>query len=195
MQRIHQPGWNHRGILKFNPFHPNPLPTGSGGGGGGGWFWKTTWAVLYMSEKCQGKFKFFQGQGIVREFFDMSGKNEILQKCQGNVRKFYISACWNWDVWSRCFLFANFIKFSAPVPWGKFEFVSGNCLGILVSPKCLNPEFDHEIYSTVILSFPLIQEGQLGVVGSGNGVVYLTSPGRPTEIGLQLGKACYPCSR
>ena len=34
-----------------------------------------------------------------------------------------------------------------------------------------------------------------GVVGSGNGVVYLTSPGRPTEIGLQLGKACYPCSR
>ena len=26
-------------------------------------------------------------------------------------------------------------------------------------------------------------------------VVYLTSPGRPTEIGLQLGKACYPCSR
>ena len=34
-----------------------------------------------------------------------------------------------------------------------------------------------------------------GVVGSGNGVVYLTSPGRPTKIGLQLGKACYPCSR
>ena len=34
-----------------------------------------------------------------------------------------------------------------------------------------------------------------GVVGSGNGVVYLTSPGRLTEIGLQLGKACYPCSR
>ena len=21
------------------------------------------------------------------------------------------------------------------------------------------------------------------------------SPGRPTDIGLQLGKACYPCSR
>ena len=35
----------------------------------------------------------------------------------------------------------------------------------------------------------------VGVVGSGSGVVYLTSPGRPTEIGLQLGKACYPCSR
>ena len=23
----------------------------------------------------------------------------------------------------------------------------------------------------------------------------LMSPGRPTDIGLQLGKACYPCSR
>ena len=34
-----------------------------------------------------------------------------------------------------------------------------------------------------------------GVVGCGKGVVYLTSPGRPTDIGLQLGKACCPCSR
>ena len=35
----------------------------------------------------------------------------------------------------------------------------------------------------------------LGVVGWCEGVVYLMSPGRPTDIGLQLGKACYPCSR
>ena len=34
-----------------------------------------------------------------------------------------------------------------------------------------------------------------GVVGCGKGVVCLTSPGRPTYIGLQLGRACYPCSR
>ena len=34
-----------------------------------------------------------------------------------------------------------------------------------------------------------------GVVGWCEGVLYLTSPGRPTDIGLQLGKACYPCSR
>ena len=33
------------------------------------------------------------------------------------------------------------------------------------------------------------------VVGCGEGVMYVTSPGRPTEIGLQFGKACYPCSR
>ena len=31
-----------------------------------------------------------------------------------------------------------------------------------------------------------------GVVGWCEGAVYLTSPGRPTDIGLQLGKACYP---
>ena len=34
-----------------------------------------------------------------------------------------------------------------------------------------------------------------GVVGCGEGVVYLTSPGCPADIGLQLGKACYPCSK
>ena len=38
------------------------------------------------------------------------------------------------------------------------------------------------------------QRGRRGV-GWCEGVVYLTSPGRPTDIGLQLGKACYPCSR
>ena len=35
----------------------------------------------------------------------------------------------------------------------------------------------------------------LGMVGCGEGVVYLTSPGHPTDIGLQLGKGSYPCSR
>ena len=34
-----------------------------------------------------------------------------------------------------------------------------------------------------------------GVVGWCESVVYLTPPGRSTDIGLQLGKACYPCSR
>ena len=33
------------------------------------------------------------------------------------------------------------------------------------------------------------------VVGWYEGVMYLMSPGRPADIGLQLGKACYPCSR
>ena len=33
-----------------------------------------------------------------------------------------------------------------------------------------------------------------GVVGWCEGAVYLTSLGRQTDIGLQLGKACYPCS-
>ena len=34
----------------------------------------------------------------------------------------------------------------------------------------------------------------VGVVGWCEGAVYLRSLGRPTDIGLQLGKACYPCS-
>ena len=34
-----------------------------------------------------------------------------------------------------------------------------------------------------------------GVVEFSEGVVYLTSLGRPTDIGLQLDKACCPCSR
>ena len=33
-----------------------------------------------------------------------------------------------------------------------------------------------------------------GVVGWCEGVMYLMSLGRPADIGLQLGKACYPCS-
>ena len=33
-----------------------------------------------------------------------------------------------------------------------------------------------------------------GVVGWCEGAVYLTSLGRPTDIGLRLGKSCYPCS-
>ena len=32
-----------------------------------------------------GKFKIFQGQGIVREFHNLSGKIEFLLKCQGNL--------------------------------------------------------------------------------------------------------------
>ena len=38
--------------------------------------------------EMSGKFKFFQGQGIVRVFYVVSGKNECFLKCQGNVREF-----------------------------------------------------------------------------------------------------------
>ena len=38
--------------------------------------------------EMSGKFKIFQGQGIVREFHNLSGKIEFLLKCQGNVREF-----------------------------------------------------------------------------------------------------------
>ena len=38
--------------------------------------------------EMSGKFKIFQGQGIVREFHNLSGKIEFLLICQGNVREF-----------------------------------------------------------------------------------------------------------
>ena len=38
--------------------------------------------------EMSGKFKIFQGQGIVRELHNLSGKIEFLLKCQGNVREF-----------------------------------------------------------------------------------------------------------
>ena len=38
--------------------------------------------------EMSGKFKIFQGQGIVREFHNLSGKIEFLLKCQGNVGEF-----------------------------------------------------------------------------------------------------------
>ena len=38
--------------------------------------------------EMSGKFKQIQGQGIVREFYVVSGKNECFLKCQGNVREF-----------------------------------------------------------------------------------------------------------
>ena len=49
---------------------------------------------------------------------------------------------------------------------------------------CLLPEGSSSLYYM-----------SAGVVGWCEGAVYLTSLGRPTDIGLQLGKACYPCSR
>ena len=55
-------------------------------------FIQTTSSGLIHVREMSGKFGFFQGQGIVREFCDVSGKNEILQKYQGNVREYYISA-------------------------------------------------------------------------------------------------------
>ena len=40
-----------------------------------------------------------------------------------------------------------------------------------------------------------VSEKRSRLVGRWEGVVNLASPGRPTDTGLQLGKACYPCSR
>ena len=44
---------------------------------------------MQQGSYASGKFYFFQGQGIVREFYVVSGKNECFLKCQGIVREFY----------------------------------------------------------------------------------------------------------
>ena len=49
----------------------------------------------------------------------------------------------------------------------------------------------HLLYS---LFSPTLSSISFGGGRVGEGAVYLTSLGRPTDIGLQLGKACYPCS-
>ena len=49
---------------------------------------KQLYSGFIRVREMSGKLKFFQGQGIVREFHNMSGKIEFLLKCQGNVREF-----------------------------------------------------------------------------------------------------------
>ena len=45
-----------------------------------------------MSGECRGNFNFFQGQGIVKEFYVVSGKNECFLKCQEMSGNFKISS-------------------------------------------------------------------------------------------------------
>ena len=48
--------------------------------------------ISYLGLPCvrekSGKLNFFQGQGIVREFCELSGKLKNIVKCQGIVREF-----------------------------------------------------------------------------------------------------------
>ena len=55
----------------------------------GSWFHSRILAGFIRVREMSGKFYFFQGQGIVREFYVVSGKNESFLNCQGNVREFY----------------------------------------------------------------------------------------------------------
>ena len=64
------------------------------------------------------------------------------------------------------------------------HWVHKKCSGL----KCLRKDPDYRCTRCRGTARPL------GVVGWCEGAVYLISPGRPADIGLQLGKACYPCS-
>ena len=60
-----------------------------------------------------------------------------------------------------------------------------------ISSICRLLKMPRVVKVNLIISSPV---PKVGVVGWCEGAVYLTSLGRPTDIGLQLGKACYPCS-
>ena len=76
-----------------------------------------------MSGKCQGNLNFFK----VRELLG----NSLM--CQGKMIFCKIFQPDEAGMFGPNVSFAKFIKFSAPILSGKFEFVSGNCQGILVS--------------------------------------------------------------
>ena len=76
--------------------------------------------------------------------------------------------------------------------------------------KIYKPTSRSSVKNTALTDYSTVADGKLKhntelntlssmkkarVVRCGKGVVYLTSPGCPTEIGLQLDKTCYPCSR
>ena len=71
-----------------------------------------------------------QGQGIVREFYDLSVKNEFCQNIREMSGNFTFQSCKNLDVWSWCTILALFMNFSAPILSGKFEFMSGGGGGV-----------------------------------------------------------------
>ena len=71
----------------------------------------------------------------------------------------------------------------------------------LVEPLISLPSMQLEEPQVSLLSMQLLEPKDqaagptVGVVVCGEDVVYLMSPGRPTDFGVQLGKASYPFSR
>ena len=64
----------------------------------------------------------------------------------------------------------------------------------LVETSYVSNDIDSILLRIITLLLGILHQFS-GMVGWCEGVVYLMSPGRPTDIGLQFGKACYPCSR
>ena len=62
--------------------------------------------------------------------------------------------------------------------------------------KCRFPQFKCGLQNSV----PVMNQSKMPLIQDNpdlrcEGIMYLLSSGRPADIGLQLGKACYPCSR
>ena len=66
---------------------------------------------------------------------------------------------------------------------------------MILCQNVLERQFDPDQTALLMVSSGSILFVQAGVVGWCEGVMYHASLGLPADIGLQLGKACYPCSR
>ena len=72
---------------------------------------------------------FFPGQGIVREFYDVSGKNEICKNVREKSGNFTFQPDEDRMFGPNVFFLAKFIKFAVPILSGKFEFTSEKSQG------------------------------------------------------------------
>ena len=82
---------------------------------------------------------------------------------------------------------------------GRGHFHTGdNLCYFLFAILCMNPLLEKDLRlgaKSCLFAKEHFFKREAGLVEWCEGVVYLTSPGCSTDIGLQLGKASYPCSR
>ena len=68
------------------------------------------------------------------------------------------------------------------------------CYGSKIKRSCANCSLVRAFHVHWTKPLPYLSKAFWHQPGWCEGAVYLTSLGRPADIGLQLGKACYPCS-
>ena len=97
----------------------------------------------YISGKCQGNLDFFKVRELSGNYVMGQGRMKFCK----NIKEMSGNFTFQPDEAGMFGIFlAKLIKFSATILSGKFEFVSGKCQGILVSPKCMNSELRTTAY-------------------------------------------------
>ena len=84
------------------------------------------------------------------------------------------------------FYFSGNLKVDISCEWSARQTVNRKCQALFSQKKKKK-----EKKNVIFYNF----EWHFGGGWVSRGVLYLASPGHPTDIGLQLGKACYLCSR